>query len=472
MHPLLLHPCTIDLLASFHAHKAALSPVEACSAHTLLIAVLAFGSEEADLKALSSSISHILWPPIEQSADQLVLIARIEAVASTVCSFEGDPAAWILNAASVPSALIALVSAAKPLGKQLNSPSKRSSTAAALLLVSPAALGKRQKKVSHFFQPQSSSQSQVALQQEQSPFDALFQPFFPAPHTTCAPIRRFEGANALILHCKRALHAPMHILQVNKDIYCAKLLQFHDNYRPAYFGAAKAANVALRRFPFAKYAALSYDVDSDEEWEEEELEGVEIIDSSECSSEGGEALGSLGALDEDDDFLVRDDEEAKICKRKVQILPPALVPGTREMGIFVVRWETPLMPADPWTIVASGVAAVEKPVFPEALVGLLAEIISLHSLVGTCSMKELYREFSEKSGTKVSKRLFGEKMREIALYVQNRWTLKEREAGGRIELGERREAAEAAESGDGTENARTTTQTISKSINLHHTNHN
>jgi hypothetical protein len=235
----------------------------------------------------------------------------------------------------------------------------------------------------------------------------------------------------------------MHLLQVNTDFYCVKLIQFHDNYRPAYFGAAnrqalraRASSFCLRRFPFAKYPTLCYEVDSDEEWEEEELEGVEIIDSSECSSDAGESLAMPGALEEDDDFLATDEEEEpKILKKKIQILPPVLLPGTKELGIFLVHWHTPQMPTDPW-------ASVEEPAsekalaFPEALVGQLGEIISAAAAtLGTCSMKELYREFIAKTNSKVSKRAFGEKMREIALYVQNRWTLKSSLEKASMEIG-------------------------------------
>jgi len=52
----------------------------------------------------------------------------------------------------------------------------------------------------------------------------------------------------------------------------AKLLQFHENYRPAYYGTwRKHSSVISGRRPL-KYdtSFFAYDVDSDEEWEEEE----------------------------------------------------------------------------------------------------------------------------------------------------------------------------------------------------------
>ena len=52
----------------------------------------------------------------------------------------------------------------------------------------------------------------------------------------------------------------------------AKLFQFHENYRPAYYGTwRKNSNVVNPRNPFRKDTdKLDYEVDSDEEWEEEE----------------------------------------------------------------------------------------------------------------------------------------------------------------------------------------------------------
>jgi len=52
----------------------------------------------------------------------------------------------------------------------------------------------------------------------------------------------------------------------------AKLLQFHENYRPAYYGTwRKRSNVISARRPWQRDTSFfAYDVDSDEEWEEEE----------------------------------------------------------------------------------------------------------------------------------------------------------------------------------------------------------
>jgi len=52
----------------------------------------------------------------------------------------------------------------------------------------------------------------------------------------------------------------------------AKLFQFHDNYRPAYYGTwRKRSRVIRPRNPLQlDKKLLDYEVDSDEEWEEEE----------------------------------------------------------------------------------------------------------------------------------------------------------------------------------------------------------
>ena len=52
----------------------------------------------------------------------------------------------------------------------------------------------------------------------------------------------------------------------------AKLLQFHENYRPAFYGTWRRRSYIIQpRRPFAMdYFQLNYEIDSDDEWEEEE----------------------------------------------------------------------------------------------------------------------------------------------------------------------------------------------------------
>ncbi|XP_056428088.1 chromatin assembly factor 1 subunit A isoform X2 [Hyla sarda] len=75
-----------------------------------------------------------------------------------------------------------------------------------------------------------------------------------------------------------------------------KLLQFSENYRPAYWGTWNSSSAIINpRKPWAQDTKLlDYEVDSDEEWEEEEP---------------GESLSHSEGDDEDDDTKEDDDED-------------------------------------------------------------------------------------------------------------------------------------------------------------------
>ncbi|MFH4974206.1 hypothetical protein AB6A40_000915 [Gnathostoma spinigerum] len=79
----------------------------------------------------------------------------------------------------------------------------------------------------------------------------------------------------------------------------AKLFQFHDNYRPPYYGTwRKTSSRVTGRRPFAKDDTLDYEVDSDEEWEEE-VEGDDCDDDRDEEVEPEEKCS-----DDEDGFLV------------------------------------------------------------------------------------------------------------------------------------------------------------------------
>lgn len=61
-----------------------------------------------------------------------------------------------------------------------------------------------------------------------------------------------------------------------------KLLRFHDNYRPAYYGTYSKTSAAVTgRHPLARDAVLfNYEYDSEDDWEEEE-EGEDILSNDE-----------------------------------------------------------------------------------------------------------------------------------------------------------------------------------------------
>ena len=106
-----------------------------------------------------------------------------------------------------------------------------------------------------------------------------------------------------------------------KKNYCFKLFQFHDNYRPAYWGSwMKTSKRVLGRTPFAKEEALNYEYDSDEDWEEGDEEGEDILSEDmdndkedDFIADGEEADGWLvpeGHLSDDEGL---DDESPKKC---------------------------------------------------------------------------------------------------------------------------------------------------------------
>ncbi|XP_070688944.1 chromatin assembly factor 1 subunit A [Pempheris klunzingeri] len=78
-----------------------------------------------------------------------------------------------------------------------------------------------------------------------------------------------------------------------------KLLQFHENYRPAYWGtwSKKSSHISPRCPLIQDKDLLDYEVDSDEEWEEEEPGESLSHSEGEDEEEGGED-------DDDDGFFV------------------------------------------------------------------------------------------------------------------------------------------------------------------------
>ncbi|KAG9446993.1 hypothetical protein H6P81_013121 [Aristolochia fimbriata] len=87
-----------------------------------------------------------------------------------------------------------------------------------------------------------------------------------------------------------------------------KLLQFDKSYRPAYYGTLfSKSDIVGPRCPFKKDPNLDYEVDSDEEWEEEEP-GESLSD---CEKDAGEETLEEGGSKDDEDgsensFMVPD----------------------------------------------------------------------------------------------------------------------------------------------------------------------
>uniref|UniRef100_A0A914V1J3 Chromatin assembly factor 1 subunit A n=1 Tax=Plectus sambesii TaxID=2011161 RepID=A0A914V1J3_9BILA len=76
----------------------------------------------------------------------------------------------------------------------------------------------------------------------------------------------------------------------------AKLIQFHDNCRPPYYGTWRKKSVFITgRRPYGQDKQLDYDVDSDEEWEDEPE------DAEDCNSDDEDEAPQDGKEDPDED---------------------------------------------------------------------------------------------------------------------------------------------------------------------------
>uniref|UniRef100_A0A183B4H1 Chromatin assembly factor 1 subunit A n=1 Tax=Echinostoma caproni TaxID=27848 RepID=A0A183B4H1_9TREM len=97
----------------------------------------------------------------------------------------------------------------------------------------------------------------------------------------------------------------------------AKLFQFVENYRPAYYGTwRRGSHIVTGRRPFARdQLELDYTVDSDDEWEEEEPgESITQSDNEEEEEEKEEEEEE----DEDDQFFVP--HEMKMLRQRLSVV--------------------------------------------------------------------------------------------------------------------------------------------------------
>ncbi|XP_064946644.1 chromatin assembly factor 1 subunit FAS1-like isoform X1 [Musa acuminata AAA Group] len=89
----------------------------------------------------------------------------------------------------------------------------------------------------------------------------------------------------------------LHIQPSSAWMQHKKLLQFCQNHRPAYYGTwRRKSGVVGPRHPFRKDPELDYDIDSDEEWEEEDP-GESLSD---CDKNDEEILDAENCKNEDD----------------------------------------------------------------------------------------------------------------------------------------------------------------------------
>ncbi len=123
-----------------------------------------------------------------------------------------------------------------------------------------------------------------------------------------------------------------------------KLVQFHENYRPPYWGTWSKKSTAIRgRAPFRKEPGtlLDYSVDSDDEWEDEDPGGENLSGNDSEDDDEREA----DQLDYNDGWLCHEDEEGSGDKlqratplsesfSKVKVMQPKLLgPFFRESQV-------------------------------------------------------------------------------------------------------------------------------------------
>ena len=97
----------------------------------------------------------------------------------------------------------------------------------------------------------------------------------------------------------------LHALLCDRTRIPVKVLIFHEDTRPGYFGTfTKSSSTIGPRNPLAKDAvSFDYSYDSGEEWEEEEEGGEDVVSNDGSEDENGEVDSDL------DSWLVQDDED-------------------------------------------------------------------------------------------------------------------------------------------------------------------
>lgn len=113
---------------------------------------------------------------------------------------------------------------------------------------------------------------------------------------------------------------------VKKVTYRVKLLQFHTNYRPPYYGTwRKKSSVLTPKFPWKQDTKLfDYEIDSDDEWEEEEP--GESLSSSEGEEDKEEKEEKEEDEDDEDGWMVPHGylSEGEGCEDDEEVTPEML----------------------------------------------------------------------------------------------------------------------------------------------------
>ncbi|PJF16607.1 hypothetical protein PSACC_03589 [Paramicrosporidium saccamoebae] len=88
-------------------------------------------------------------------------------------------------------------------------------------------------------------------------------------------------------------------LDAKPTLRVMKLLQFHTNYRPAYFGTWRLENPVIKpRRPFVQATDLEYEYDSDDDWGED----AEIPDAESISGTDEGEIDELNEMSDEEDI--------------------------------------------------------------------------------------------------------------------------------------------------------------------------
>uniref|UniRef100_A0A146LFT6 Chromatin assembly factor 1 subunit A n=1 Tax=Lygus hesperus TaxID=30085 RepID=A0A146LFT6_LYGHE len=241
----------------------------------------------------------------------------------------------------------------------------------------------------------------------------------------------------------------------------AKLLQFHDNRRPPYWGTwRKKSSAVTPRKPFAQDKVFDYEVDSDSEWEDEE-EGEDIDKEGESDKEQSddENVGEDGYLldntfvphgylsdeeaAEEEENLNPEDQKLKLkvlkqefeqeLKAKTRLKPRLLgcvwisnettevSKGSLYETLMNLRckWdesEGPIDPTGPAIVDCTPSPSLATTKFPSTLIGQLVRLVHGSRLSHISLITEFMSSLDkEKQLSTISKRAVSLKIKEIAV---------------------------------------------------------
>lgn len=154
--------------------------------------------------------------------------------------------------------------------------------------------------------------------------DVLFYPYEAPKYSTVAPIHRVKrvavdildnklfdhnnSSNRLIRHQRYHNRNSIRLSRHNK------FLQYHDNYRPAFYGRInQSTGLFSGRHPFSKDSIqLNYDDDSGDDWNSEPDDGEDLLSGCDDEDSDEDSDGSRADGLEHDDFVADIDENEQM----------------------------------------------------------------------------------------------------------------------------------------------------------------